>query len=81
MGIVCFRFRSNGLNAEEEDALNQSIVENVNRGGRAYLTHTRLGDRIVMRVGLGNILTTEVHLASAWALIRAESQRLRSAAR
>jgi aromatic-L-amino-acid decarboxylase len=81
MGIVCFRCRSNGLKAEEEDALNQSIVENVNRGGRAYLTHTKLGGRIVMRVGLGNILTTEAHLASAWTVIRDEAQRLGAAAR
>jgi aromatic-L-amino-acid decarboxylase len=76
MGIVCFRHERRGTAAEEDDALNETIVEAVNAGGRTYLTHTRLKGRVVMRIGLGNILTTEDHLAEAWHTIRALTVRL-----
>ena len=76
MGIVCFRYERGENGAEENDALNEAIVEAVNAGGRTYLTHTRLNGRVVMRIGLGNVLTTEDHLAAAWQEIRTESQRL-----
>lgn len=66
MAVVCFRF-------EAPDAINERIVEAVNAGGGAYLTHTTLRGRCVMRIGVGNVLTQERHLALAWRRIRDES--------
>jgi hypothetical protein len=34
------------------------------------LTQTKLRGRIVMRLGLGNLLTTEKHLENVWKIIR-----------
>src|SRR6266700_567803 len=51
------------------DQLNSEIVEKINASGRAYLTQTKLRDRTVMRIGLGNVLTTEDHLYKAWDMI------------
>ena len=76
MGIVCFRCERDNAGAEENDALNEAIVAAVNAAGRTYLTHTVLNGRVVMRIGLGNILTTEVHLAEAWQAIVGETRRL-----
>lgn len=45
---------------------NERIVERVNASGDAYLTHTRLGGRVCIRVGLRNVLTTEHHRAHVW---------------
>jgi aromatic-L-amino-acid decarboxylase len=56
--------------------LNSEIVESVNASGRAYLTQTKLNGRTVMRVGLGNVLTTEQHLRKAWELIQATAGEL-----
>jgi aromatic-L-amino-acid decarboxylase len=64
MGVVCFRF------IDKIDMLNSEIVERVNASGRAYLTQTKLNGRTVMRVGLGNVLTTEEHLRNVWELIQ-----------
>jgi aromatic-L-amino-acid decarboxylase len=50
--------------------LNSEIVERINASGRVYLTQTKLHGRTVMRIGFGNILTTEQHLRNAWELIR-----------
>jgi aromatic-L-amino-acid decarboxylase len=57
-------------NESELDQLNSEIVERINASGRAYLTQTKLRDRTVMRIGLGNVLTTEEHLRKAWEMIR-----------
>ena len=51
------------------DRLNQQITESVNRSGLGYLTHTEVAGRVVMRVGIGNILTTEAQLAGVWAAV------------
>ena len=61
------------------DMLNSKIVEHINASGRAYLTQTKLRGRTVMRIGLGNILTTERHLRNVWKMIReAAESRARS---
>jgi aromatic-L-amino-acid decarboxylase len=83
MPVVCFRFIGPGAGigdvgpgsatpatTNKLDKLNSEIVERINASGRAYLTQTRLRGRTVMRIGLGNILTTEDHLRRAWELIK-----------
>jgi len=68
MGVVCFRFV--GGDERKIDQLNSEIVEKINASGRAYLTQTKLRGRTVMRIGLGNVLTTEDHLRRAWDMIQ-----------
>jgi aromatic-L-amino-acid decarboxylase len=68
MGVVCFRFIAG--DADKIDMLNSEMVERINASGRAYLTQTKLNGRKCMRVGLGNVLTTEEHLRNVWALIQ-----------
>ena len=69
MGVVCFRFKDAG-DDQSLDMINGKIVERINASGRAYLTQTKLHGRTVMRVGLGNILTTEQHLRNVWDMIQ-----------
>jgi aromatic-L-amino-acid decarboxylase len=68
MPVLCFR--SVGADKNEIDKMNSEIVERINASGRAYLTQTKLRDRTVIRIGFGNVLTTEEHLRTAWELIR-----------
>ncbi|HEU0209142.1 MAG TPA: pyridoxal-dependent decarboxylase [Candidatus Udaeobacter sp.] len=82
MGVVCFRWVGSAscanrtpnrvIPASEEklDRLNSEVVERINASGRAYLTQTKLRGRTVMRIGLGNVLTTEQHLQKAWEIVR-----------
>jgi aromatic-L-amino-acid decarboxylase len=74
MGVVCFRF----VRADKDaiDRLNSEIVERINSSGRAYLTQTKLRGRTVMRIGLGNVLTTEEHLRKAWQIIQETASKL-----
>src|SRR5881394_1525725 len=75
MGVVCFRAK------DEIDAFNSRIVESVNRSGRAYLNKTKLRGKTVIRLGLGNILTTEKHLRDAWELIQETARSLATPSR
>ena len=73
MGVICFRFIESD---EKLDQLNSDIVERINASGRAYLTQTKLCDRTVMRIGLGNVLTTEEHLRKGWEIIQETASNL-----
>jgi aromatic-L-amino-acid decarboxylase len=74
MGVICFRF----IDADEKkvDQLNSDIVARINASGRAYLTQTKLRGRTVMRIGLGNVLTTEEHLRKGWEIIQETASNL-----
>jgi aromatic-L-amino-acid/L-tryptophan decarboxylase len=69
MGVVCFRLRGS------DDKANRTIVEKINASGKAYLTQTKLRGQTCIRLGLGNILTTERHLRNVWEVLLAFAQR------
>src|SRR4051794_30449249 len=54
MGVVCFRLRD--ADDAAADRRNSRTVETLNASGRTYLMQTKLRGRVVMRLGLGNIL-------------------------
>jgi aromatic-L-amino-acid decarboxylase len=62
--LVCFR-------REATDEENEAIVERVNRSGELFLSHTRLNDRYVLRLAVGNERTTEDDVRRAWEALRA----------
>ncbi|MEP6936731.1 MAG: pyridoxal-dependent decarboxylase [Chthoniobacterales bacterium] len=68
MGVVCFRYKA--TEDAVADELNRRLVQTINAAGRTYLMQTRLRGRVVMRLGLGNILTTEDHLRHVWDIVR-----------
>lgn len=68
MGVVCFRLRTGDETAS--DALNSRMVETINAAGQTYLMQTKLRGRAVMRLGLGNLLTTEEDMRRVWEIIR-----------
>ena len=70
--VVCFRARGS-------DELNHALLERLNGSGRVFLSHTRLGGRYTLRLAIGNLRTTERHIAEAWSLIQEIGETLRSA--
>ncbi len=78
LSVVCFRARFAGLGAEEADRRQELLLEAVNRSGDAYLSHTRLFGRTVLRLAIGNLRTAERHVARAWELLRQEAAAILS---
>lgn len=80
---VCLRYAPPGPAGESDqaredrhDALNQALLDAVNRTGEVFLSHTRLHGRFAIRVALGQIRTEDRHVARAWELLRREAASL-----
>ena len=65
--VVCFR-------CDGGDEENEAIVERVNKCGEAFLSHTRLNDRYVIRLAIGSERTTEDDIRRAWDALRAAAR-------
>lgn len=68
--LVVFRHAPRGMADAEADAHNERVMAAVNASGRALLSHTRLRGRLVLRLAIGNLRTTEAHVRAAWDLLR-----------
>ncbi len=64
LNLVCLRHRGG-------DAVNQQIMDSVNRSGAAYLTHTRVDGRLVLRLSIGSPATEARHVDGVWSLLQA----------
>jgi aromatic-L-amino-acid decarboxylase len=62
LALVCFRRRGG-------DDANRALLESVNRGGRAFLSHTSLNERYTLRLAVGSPATTEDDVRAAWAAL------------
>ncbi|MFI7224228.1 pyridoxal-dependent decarboxylase [Nonomuraea angiospora] len=76
LGLVCFRPVWPGLAADEADRVTMRLLELLNAGGSMYMTHTRVGDRVVLRMAIGGVATERRHVEQAWERIRWEHAAL-----
>jgi aromatic-L-amino-acid/L-tryptophan decarboxylase len=67
--LVCFRHRS-------DNAFNEQLLAEINRTGKALLSHTVLNGRYVLRFAIGNYQTNETDIHETWGLIREAARRL-----
>ncbi|WP_431876292.1 pyridoxal-dependent decarboxylase [Amycolatopsis sacchari] len=65
-GLVCFR-------PLRTDAL--ELMEHVNASGQLYLSHTKIGDDVWLRMAIGAPTTTAEHVDAAWEALRAAQSR------
>ena len=77
LGLVAFRFAPDEVGGEEADRLNHRIMERVNASGEAFLTHTALGGRTTLWIAVGNVKTTQAHVARTWTLLRNAAEAAR----
>lgn len=61
--LICFRYRGS-----DED--NRALLDAVNASGKAFLSHTVLNGRVVLRLAIGNMRTTWEDLNEVWELIQ-----------
>jgi aromatic-L-amino-acid/L-tryptophan decarboxylase len=75
--VVCFRWRPAGRPLPEADlnAANQRLMDAVNATGEVFLSHTRLNDRVSLRIAIGHLDTSERHVRRAWELLQAHASR------
>jgi len=73
LGLVTFRH-------DGGDEVTRAIMERVNEGGEAFLSHSELSGRTVIRMAIGNLKTTRVHVAHTWDLLREAGTEISAAA-
>jgi aromatic-L-amino-acid decarboxylase len=61
--VVCFRLKGT-------DDANRALLDRVNASGQAYLSHTELEGRYVLRVALGHLSATREDVQAVWELIK-----------
>lgn len=66
---ACLRAVRAGASVSELNTLNERIVARVNATRETFLSQTLLGDRLVIRVAIGNMHTRREHVRRAWDLI------------
>jgi aromatic-L-amino-acid decarboxylase len=64
--LVCFR-------REGSDEENEALLERVNASGEAFLSHTKLAERLVLRLAIGQERTTEDDVRRTWEVLRREA--------
>jgi aromatic-L-amino-acid decarboxylase len=80
--LVCFRACPTLEHADPAarearlDVLNEAIMHGVNATGKALLSHTKLNDKIALRLSIGNIRTTEKHVSQVWELLNEQLRLL-----
>ena len=57
--LVCFRVKG-------DDALNEAVLHRVNEAGKIFITHTKIGGRLVLRFCPAQTNTREKHVRGAW---------------
>jgi aromatic-L-amino-acid decarboxylase len=85
LALVCFRACPPGNQAGEADGikrnarldvLTEAIMHGVNATGKALLSHTKLHDKLTLRLSVGNIRTTEKHVRQVWELLNEQLKLL-----
>jgi aromatic-L-amino-acid decarboxylase len=62
LNLVCFRHKAG-------DEVTQAVMDRVNASGRMFLSHTKLDDRLVMRMCVGQAQTEARHVRAAWEML------------
>jgi aromatic-L-amino-acid decarboxylase len=70
LNLVCFHHRGG-------DAINQAIMDRLNRSGDLYLTHTKLNGKLTLRLCVGQTNTQTRHVERAWERIQEEAAVLK----
>jgi aromatic-L-amino-acid decarboxylase len=66
--LICFRYRGS-------DQENRALLEKINDSGNAFLSHTVLNGRLVLRLAIGNIATTWEDLTEVWTLVQQAAKK------
>jgi aromatic-L-amino-acid decarboxylase len=74
MNLVVFRYAP--ADHEDLNQLNEQLLQTINKGGKAYLTHTKINGQYVIRLVTGQTYLTEKHVTAICNIIKSETKKL-----
>ncbi|MFX1252382.1 MAG: pyridoxal phosphate-dependent decarboxylase family protein [Promethearchaeota archaeon] len=77
LNTVCFHYKPPNIkDLEQLNHLNATLLENLNRTGKLYMTHTKLNGVYTLRFVIGQTNVTQQHVDNGWKLIQETAQML-----
>jgi aromatic-L-amino-acid decarboxylase len=77
INFTCFRLHPAGMDGTEDlNWLNEKFLEEINSGGRLFLTHTKINDLFTIRMIIGQTYVEEKHVDLALSEIRAAAEKV-----
>ena len=73
---VCFRAKPPHFPEEKLNDLNENLMHAVNQTGEMYISHTKLHNKITLRLAIGNMRTERDHIGHAWELLQSKLRDL-----
>ena len=75
-GLVCFYIKGKDEpDIEKTNQLNKNILENINNNGKIYMSHTKVRERFIIRLVVGQTNVERKHILNAWEIIRSEAEK------
>ena len=74
--LVCFRLKPNSYSETESlNSLNERFLHHLNSSGRIYLSHTKVNNRYILRMVVGQTYAAFENVTKAWDFINTESKK------
>ena len=75
--VVCFRAHPKNINdVDELNALNEKLLDEINKTGKLFLSNTKLNGKFVIRIAISSIRTMEKNVKDAQHLIEQKLNEL-----
>lgn len=73
INLVCFRYHPSHrtFTEEELEQINKELMNELNRSGKMFVTHTKLKGKFALRLCIGQTNTTQDHIQEAWQRLQA----------
>ena len=81
LSIATFRYAPDGVPDDELDALNEALLDRLERGGEVFLSNAILDGRFFLRLCIVNFRTTEADVRALPEIVKRVGAELRSSAR
>ncbi len=69
LSVVCFRYNPSTIAEEELNGINAALLEKINSSGKAYLSHTMVGNKFTLRFVCAQTHTEKKHVDEALDMI------------
>ncbi len=78
INLVCFRYHPSHRTLSEEglEQINKALMDELNRSGKMFITHTKLKGKFSLRLCIGQTNTTREHVQRAWEQLQAYAAHL-----
>jgi aromatic-L-amino-acid decarboxylase len=79
MNLVCFRYKPSGIDEDNElNIINEKLLKAINSTGKAYMSHTKVNGKFIIRMVIANTNVEQRHVDAAWKLVQSSRFKVQS---